>query len=422
MKAMRYETRLITLLAFTWGFVFLDRVVITYLFPILSAQFGFSAAEIGAINMVTSLGYIGASIVVSILADRSGWRKRWLVPLVVLAAVFSGASAFAASFTAFMILRFLVGTSEGPVFPLISSIVSAQTEPDRFAMSIGVISLVATALTTVVGPIVVTQIAVALGWQAAFVLTSLPTLLLGLLVWRMVREVDPATVGRRADAQRIRAGDLTRVLAYRNVVVCLVLVSLVMLSLWSVAVYMPLYLTRVSQMSTSQMGLTMAAYGAAGVLWALVIPAVSNRIGRKRATIGFLLLASIPFFALHFLGGEASLALFVLLASILTFMPLMFFGIISSETVPASVAATASALIMGVGELFGAALAPGLLGAVADAFGLSTIYLVAGVSMLLASAVGLALVETHPRLAAGRRSEAIHATPAGSAAGRSARP
>ena len=171
-----------------------------------------------------------------------------------------------------------------------------------------------------------------------------------------------------------------------------------MLALWSVADYMPLYLTKVSGMSTSQMGFAMAAYGAAGVLWALIVPVVSNRIGRKPATIGFLLLASVPFFALNAFVGTPSLVLFVVLASILTFMPLMFFGIISTETVPPHIAATASAVIMGVGELFGAAIAPRILGSVADSFGLPAIYLIGGISLVLSALIGLGLSETHPRL------------------------
>ena len=60
MEDARYQSRLIALMAFTWGFVFLDRVVITYLFPVLVDEFGFSGAEVGAINMMTSLGYVGS--------------------------------------------------------------------------------------------------------------------------------------------------------------------------------------------------------------------------------------------------------------------------------------------------------------------------------------------------------------------------
>ena len=398
MEDARYQSRLIALMAFTWGFVFLDRVVITYLFPVLVDEFGFSGAEVGAINMMTSLGYVGSAIVLSIFADRSGYRKRWLVPLIVLAALFSGASALAQAFMAFVILRFLVGASEGPIFPLVSSIVSLQSDPQRFAVNIGLISLVATALTTVIGPVMVTQIAVHMGWQAAFLLTSVPTLLLGLLVWHYVREVDPSKVLTSGGAKKIELRDFVEVLRYRNIIVCLLLVSLVMLALWSVAVYMPLYLTKVSGMSTSQMGFAMAAYGAAGVLWALIVPVVSNRIGRKPATIGFLLLASVPFFALNAFVGTPSLVLFVVLASILTFMPLMFFGIISTATVPPHIAATASAVIMGVGELFGAAIAPRILGSVADSFGLPAIYLIGGISLVLSALIGLGLSETHPRL------------------------
>lgn len=399
MENRRYQAILIGLLALTWGFVFLDRVVITYLFPILTQEFGFNNAQVGLINMVTSLGYIGFSIFFCIFADRSGFRKKWLVPLVLLAAVFSGASAFAVTFMAFVLLRLLVGVSEGPVFPLISSIVNVETNPEKFALSIGIISLVSTCLTTVAGPIAVTQIAVNMGWQSAFILTSIPTLVLGLIIWLMVKEVDRAKVLEKASGEKVNLGDFTKILKYRNIVMCMILVSLIMISLWSVAIYMPLYLTQVAGLSTETMGFMMAAYGAAGLLWALIIPAVSNRIGRKPAVIIFSLVAAIPFFALYLSHGTAALALFVGLAGILTFMPLLFFGIISTETVPPFFAATASALIMGVGELFGAAIAPRILGGIADGFGLPVVYLLGAFSLILASAIGFGLLETHPRLA-----------------------
>lgn len=391
---------LVILFALTWGFLFLDRITITFLFPILTKEFGLNNAQVGLISMATSLGYALFSILFSIIADRSGYRKKWLVPFLIIAAIISGSSAFAATFSAFLIIRLFTGVSEGPVFPLISSMVSVQGRPEKFALNIGIISVGATALTTVFGPIIVTQIAIHLDWHYAFILTSLPTLVLAIFVWAFTKEVDRTKVMEAAKGEKINLGDFIKILKYRNITLSLLLVALVMLALWTIAIYMPLYLVTVAKMSTEAMGFFMAGYGALGLVWCLVIPIVSNRIGRKPTVIIFSLLAAVPFLAMYLSTGVVAKALFLIFAGILTFLPLMFFGVIGIETVPPHFAVTASALIMGIGEIFGAAIAPVILGGIADGYGLPVVFIFGAIALILAAAISFGLIETNPHIRA----------------------
>jgi MFS family permease len=69
-------------------------------------------------------------------------------------------------------------------------------------------------------------------------------------------------------------------------------------------------------------------------------------------------------------------------------------AIICQESVPPAIAATTTAIGMAVGELFGTAIAPRVLGSLGDIYGLRIIFLVGAISTLIAFFITFALKET----------------------------
>ena len=72
-------------------------------------------------------------------------------------------------------------------------------------------------------------------------------------------------------------------------------------------------------------------------------------------------------------------------------------GPLCAETVPATLMATASGVVIAVGELFGGGLAPVIAGHVATAFGIDKLLLLPILTLSLAFLLSMFLVETRPR-------------------------
>ena len=137
MKTRTYQNTIAVLFSLTWGLVLLDRNAISFLFPILMKEFQLNNAQTGQIVMVTGFGFVISSVFLTSLADKSGLKKLWLVPVIILSGVFSGATAVATSLTVLLIVRFLTGFADGPIYPLMTSVLKVQGEPGRFASYIG---------------------------------------------------------------------------------------------------------------------------------------------------------------------------------------------------------------------------------------------------------------------------------------------
>ena len=141
MEKRGYQNAIASLFAVTWGLVLLDRNAIALLFPVLMKEFNLNNAQTGEIVMYTGFGFALSSLFVTPLADRTGLKKAWLAPLIVLSGVFSGSTAFVGALTAMVVVRFLTGFADGPIYPLMSSILTVQGDPKRFAFYLGIIQV-----------------------------------------------------------------------------------------------------------------------------------------------------------------------------------------------------------------------------------------------------------------------------------------
>lgn len=73
-----YERKLVLLFALGWGFLFLDRLCISYLMPTLMPALELNNAQVGYIGSITTVCFAISSAVVGALSDRSGYRKNGL--------------------------------------------------------------------------------------------------------------------------------------------------------------------------------------------------------------------------------------------------------------------------------------------------------------------------------------------------------
>ena len=123
---------------------------------------------------------------------------------------------------------------------------------------------------------------------------------------------------------------------------------------------------------------------------------VSDRVGRKRAYITYLLAAAALLFV--YVSLRAPLALLILGPFVAFFATGHFsgFGAVTAEIYPTSIRATAQGFTYNIGRIISAA-APFLVGSLAQTHGFGTALSVSSVAFLLAAATWIWIPETKGR-------------------------
>jgi len=272
----------------------------------------------------------------------------------------------------------------------------------------GILSLTSILLGVALAPLILVSLATHFGWRAAFFVTGAPGLLAALAVARFVRETpEVGTAETPARARDKRYGlDVLRV---RNVWLCGVISSLLVAGNTVAIVFMPVFLVGLRHLQPADMGIVMSSFGFASMAGALILPAVSDRLGRKPVLIGFATLTAAALCSLYWAGTTAALTATMAAAGFGALLPILSIGVIPGESVADRDRGTALGLAMGAAEVIGGFAAPALAGLAADRLGQNILPSIAAGCCLAGALLSLALNESAPRRTG---AAAILATPA----------
>ncbi|MBU9547215.1 MFS transporter [Burkholderia multivorans] len=403
--AWTYENRLLLILFMTFGFVFFDRLALSFLFPFMAAELRLTNAQLGMVSSALALTWALSGAATGAWSDARGTRKPLLIAAVLGFSVCSALSGFVGGFASLIAFRALMGIAEGPVLPLSQSLMIESSTPSRRGLNMGLLQGSAAGLLgAMIGPPVVIGIATAAGWREAFYVSCIPGIAIAFCIWRWVHEAPPGgAIDARADAcsatkDTAKGATVSRwaLLKARNVLLC-VLISCFFLT-WFVVVisFAPTFLVSSRHFSASDMGVVMTCLGAAWVFWGFAVPAISDRIGRKPTMIVFALIAALCPLAMIHVASLWALCAFVFATYTGLGCFTLFMATIPAETVPPGAVASALGLIMGAGELIGGFVAPTVAGFAADRFGLSFAMEMSAAGALVAGLLSIGLVETAP--------------------------
>lgn len=408
-KGVKYETKLVMLFFVAWGFLYLDRQAISMLMPMIIEDIALNNTKIGQINMWQTIGFAISAPVFAILSDRLGHKKKILFWATLVTSILALITMFAGSFNYLLIVRTLLGASEGIILPISISMLAAVSRPTTLGRNMGLLYAGAAVIGVAIGPVVVTQLGELFDWRYAFLFVSLPSFIAAMLMLKVVKEVEVSPLA--AEANTVTVSSILSGLKNRNILICTLISVFCMGAMWTFNSFLPLYLTQISQLSITQMGIVFSLFGLLTIVWQIFIPYSSDKIGRKPAMTGYLAMAMVtPLVLFIFPNSAASLVILVLFGGIILAMNTIYQSIIPVESVSPLVMASANALIMGVGELIGA-FSIGFSGVLADAYSLTAVMLVVPISYFVAFLISFGLIETLRTKTAAKEQALVKATP-----------
>jgi MFS family permease len=398
-----YEWKAVLLLSLGFGLVGLDRFMILPMFPVIMKDLGLGYQELGQITGILSIAWGISGFFMGKLSDRIG-RRRVVVSAMVVFSLLVGISGLASGLGMLLLVRAVMGLADGAYTPPSIIATIEASKPARHGLNLGIQQMMLPLFGLGIAPLLVTQLLQVVDWRWIFILVTPPGLVVAFLLWRVLRDPTLAEEAVHTVTHDVSPHRWTDVFNYRNVPLNMVGMLCWLTCLIVTSALLPSYLADYLHLGMGQMGYVLSAIGFGASAGTLIMPAVSDRIGRKPvmliSTLGVLV--SLVLFAR--IGADVGL-LFVLLFACHFFnfaLITLTVGPLSAEAVPAKLMATATGSVIGVGEIFGGGIAPIIAGTVAAMFGIQYILYLAAGAMVVGFVNSLLLQETAPARIAAR--------------------
>jgi MFS family permease len=379
-----------------WLFDGFDVMIYSMVLTALLADFGISKTTGGVLGSLTLLASAGGGVLFGMIADRYG-RRTGLISSVLTYSLFTAACGLAQTVWQLAVCRFVLGLGMGGAWTTGAALVS-ETWPDRHrgkavglmqsAWAVGYGS--AAALAAIVLP--------RYGWRAMFFIGALPAL----AAFWMHAGLDESAMWTDARSHSRASLGLIFSASYRRVTLALVALSFCTLyAYWAFNFWVPAYLAlpveqRGVGLDTGEVAGLLVVMNVGGWLGYVLYGYVSDRIGRRRSFVAYLIVAAVLVFAY---GRARSALVLLLLGPVVAFFStgyLSGFGAIIAELYPTTVRAAAGGFIFNIGRV-GSAAAPLLIASLAQRSGFGIAFATTSAALLLGALTWLWIPETRGR-------------------------
>jgi MFS family permease len=409
---MKYYQKLTFLFCLMFGFIGIQRVVIGVIMPRIQEELKFNDFQLGLIVAVTGLTWAVGTIIFATIGDRYG-RRPVIAICTILSGIFSWITGFAHSVGHLMAVRGFLGLFEGGPYPLSMGTISEEAPPHRRAMNAGLV----TGSFMLIGICIGSQVAGWLvgefgSWRPVFYVVSAPAILVGILLWFMMREPPSVaeTIRKRKAGEQVEKskgaekGSIREAFRYKNVLLSSINSIPVMGWLYIFTAFSSSFLEKVHGFGMLQIGLIISASGLGGFIGEFVMGSISDIIGRKKALIIDALLCSAAGIAVAMspIGTSPLMfgAFFFFFGLFGGGMYPMYLSTLPAESVPPRISGTAVAIPTAIGETLGAALMPSLAGFLSDHVSKFAPMWMAALAGIFIAFISIFYIETAPRCVA----------------------
>ncbi|MEX3897617.1 MFS transporter [Paraburkholderia sp. BR10954] len=393
-----YEWKAVVLLALGFGLVGLDRWLIAPLFPAIMKDLHLTAQDVGNCIGILGLSWGIFAALMGGISDKIG-RRKVLIPAILAFSLLSGFSGLAGGLMSLLAVRALMGVAEGSFCPTSFAATADASHPKRRGFNLGLQQSGFALFGLALSPIIATQLLSVVTWRWVFALVSVPGLILGVLMFFVIREpkAAPQATPKRPACPAER-GNWRDVLKSRNIPIAMAALFCAMTGVFVLGAMLPLYLTEYLSLDTQRMGVVVSAIGFGGFIGQFGLPGLSDLTGRRVASIVGFAGTAVMLYLFRGLGAQpVQLFAVLFVASFFTLgLVSLLSGPVATEAAPIGMISTSIGIVVGAGEIFGGGIAPALAGFVATHFGIQNILWLPICAVLLGIGVSLLLEETAP--------------------------
>lgn len=385
-----------TLLFLLYFFDYVDRMIVTSLFPFIQKEWGLSDVQSGMLVSVVYWSIVAFVFPVSILVDR--WsRKKTIALMALIWSMATAACAFAKSFPQLIMARAGIGVGEAGYAPAGTAMISAIFPPEKRSRMMGLWNM-SIPLGIAVGIAVGGFIAQHWGWRHAFGLVALPGAIVAILFFfvkdyktvDLVKTVSSPSIGE--NKVKMKKIDIvlefirTPSLIFTNIafIGCIFVNN-------AIIVWLPTYLHRVEGMPISEAGMKTGLIMLLAIIGLPLGGWIADILFKKNVSSRMLfpsltvaINAIIIFIAFSILNGKAQYGM------------LLAMGVMASMFAPAAITVTQEVIHPGlraisysvcvvIQNLFGASLAPIVIGSLSDSHGIKVAMSILPVFLLISS-------------------------------------
>ncbi len=347
---------------------------------------------------------LGASaiggLVFGVVADRLG-RTRALNLSILLYSVFTFACGFAQNVWQFALFRLLLGLGMGGEWASGATLVS-ETWPEKHrGKALGIMQS-CWAIGYGLAAIVVAIVLPRFGWRAVFFVGIIPALFT-FWIRRSVKEPEMWLNSRQGlpPRQEVPPRLAPAKFPVRLALFLTTMNAATMFAWWGLNLWVPSYLSLPQSqggigLSTETMAFFVVAMQVGMWLGYVTFGFISDTLGRKPTYVTYLVLAAI---LVWIYGTARDPMLLLVLGPFVAFFGKGYFsgfGAVASEIFPTSIRATALGVTYNSGRLL-SAVAPFVIGSLAQRQGFGTAFLITSVAFLIAAVLWIGIPETRGR-------------------------
>lgn len=379
-------------------FDYIDRMVISSLFPFLKAEWSLSDKQCGALVSAVYWSIVGFTFPVSILVDR--WSRRKTIGLMaVIWSLATAAGAFTKTFRQLFTARTFIGVGEAGYAPGGSAMISAMYPVEKRSWMMGLWNA-SIPLGSALGVAAGGMIASAWGWRHALGIVAIPGFIIAILFFFIK---DYRTVGLMRDSSaldknnekklvRMSIRDLfTEFIHKPSLLFTYFGITGVVFTTSSLMTWLPTYFHRVQNMAEGPAGMKASLVMLLAIVGAPLGGYLADRWRKTRinARLVFpaltsLLSAVLMFFAFTKFADKIQYLLLLSLGiSITAFISAA--ATVTQDVVHAGLRAVSYAIAVVVQNLLGASMGPYVMGAISDARDIQTAFRVLPVALIMAS-------------------------------------
>jgi MFS family permease len=382
-----------------WMLDAFDVMLFSLMLPALSADLRLTNAEGGLLGSVMLIAAAVGGVGFGRIADRYG-RVRALMLSVALYSVFTFLCGFATGLLSFAVFRVFLGFGMGGVWSSGASLVSETWPTEHRGKALGLMQS-GWAIGYAAAVLVAGAVQPRFGWRAVFFVGIVPAFF---AIWVQRRVKEPAIWRERA---RVPAARQASIFGSGIATLTIVLTLMNMFTLfgwWGFNLWLPSFL----KSDPARGGAGLGAAATTGFLFVMQAGMwvgyvsygfISDRIGRKKSYVAYLLAAAILLAIYVSIRNPVAL---LVLGPCVAFAATGYFsgfGAVTAEVYPTAVRATAQGFTYNVGRLASAA-APFLVGSLADTHGFGAALLVCSAAFIVAAVFWIWIPETRGRVLA----------------------